>query len=257
MISPSFKSIPPNCLIDTQYIEQIEFLGEEGWQWPILKNYLNEDSICYCAGAGDDISFETALFQCYRSNIFIIDPLVNLDNNGKKHTLSKTKDALEIIGNPDKVKLIKVALSDKNGSFEFRKNPQGNSYSLTKDSLLWKDTTPHPRHKPATEVPCKDIYSLMREYKHDKIDLLKLDIEGSEYKVLNDILEKNITIGFLNVEFHGEWLNDKWGNCAKYKDLYEIILKLEKKGFDKIFEHKYREYGFINTNIINPYKYIW
>ena len=97
----------------------------------------------------------------------------------------------------------------------------------------------------------------MREYKHDKIDLLKLDIEGSEYKVLNDILEKNITIGFLNVEFHGEWLNDKWGNCAKYKDLYEIILKLEKKGFDKIFEHKYREYGFINTNIINPYKYIW
>ena len=118
MISPSFKSIPPNCLIDTQYIEQIEFLGEEGWQWPILKNYLNEDSICYCAGAGDDISFETALFQCYRSNIFIIDPLVNLDNNGKKHTLSKTKDALEIIGNPDKVKLIDAEFKNPKTSNE-------------------------------------------------------------------------------------------------------------------------------------------
>jgi hypothetical protein len=41
----------------------------------------------------------------------------------------------------------------------------------------------------------------MEEYKHKKIDLLKLDIEGSEIDVVNQMLDDNIYPKYLCIEF--------------------------------------------------------
>ena len=32
----------------------------------------------------------------------------------------------------------------------------------------------------------------MNEYKHDEIDILKMDIEGASFNVLNDLLDKKV-----------------------------------------------------------------
>lgn len=42
----------------------------------------------------------------------------------------------------------------------------------------------------------------MSDLHHQQIDLLKLDIEGSEYRVLDEILESQIPIHQIVVEFH-------------------------------------------------------
>jgi hypothetical protein len=42
----------------------------------------------------------------------------------------------------------------------------------------------------------------MRGFGHERVDLLKLDIEGAEYDVLADLLSSTIRIGQLLVEFH-------------------------------------------------------
>jgi hypothetical protein len=42
----------------------------------------------------------------------------------------------------------------------------------------------------------------MGELGHDKIDLLKMDIEGAEYSVLADLLASHIRVDQLLVEFH-------------------------------------------------------
>jgi hypothetical protein len=42
----------------------------------------------------------------------------------------------------------------------------------------------------------------MLELGHDQIDLLKLDIEGAEYEVIDDLVASQIPIGQLLVEFH-------------------------------------------------------
>ena len=42
----------------------------------------------------------------------------------------------------------------------------------------------------------------MSELGHDRIDLLKLDIEGAEYEVLDHVLSRNIPVGAICVEFH-------------------------------------------------------
>ena len=50
-------------------------------------------------------------------------------------------------------------------------------------------------------VKTKSIKQLMEENKHTKIDLLKLDIEGAEIKVLEKMLEDKIYPKYLCIEF--------------------------------------------------------
>jgi len=42
----------------------------------------------------------------------------------------------------------------------------------------------------------------MRDLGHSRINLLKMDIEGSEYDVIDDILTNNLEVGQILVEFH-------------------------------------------------------
>jgi hypothetical protein len=46
------------------------------------------------------------------------------------------------------------------------------------------------------------LSTLMRELGHDAVDVLKLDIEGGEYEVLDDLLRERLPVRQLLVEFH-------------------------------------------------------
>ena len=52
-----------------------------------------------------------------------------------------------------------------------------------------------------TEAQVRRIGSLMQEWGHQRIDLLKLSVEGSEYEILGNILAERIPVGVLCVEF--------------------------------------------------------
>ena len=51
------------------------------------------------------------------------------------------------------------------------------------------------------EVGVKRLSQIMKEYSHQKIDLLKIDIEGAEYKVIDSIIEDSVDIRVICVEF--------------------------------------------------------
>ena len=51
------------------------------------------------------------------------------------------------------------------------------------------------------EVSVKRLSQIMKENGHQKIDLLKIDIEGAEYKVIDSIMEDSIDIRVVCVEF--------------------------------------------------------
>jgi FkbM family methyltransferase len=64
----------------------------------------------------------------------------------------------------------------------------------------YKKFTPQRKHK----LPVRSIESIMREYKHSHIDILKLDIEGSEYRVLESLIASGVCrkVNQLLVEWH-------------------------------------------------------
>jgi hypothetical protein len=51
-------------------------------------------------------------------------------------------------------------------------------------------------------VEARDLESLMKQNEHTHIDLLKIDIEGAEYGVLRDILQRKLPVRQIAVEFH-------------------------------------------------------
>jgi len=51
------------------------------------------------------------------------------------------------------------------------------------------------------EVPVNRLQDILRQNGHSRLDLLKLDIEGAEYVVLQTILEDGIDIKVICVEY--------------------------------------------------------
>ena len=54
----------------------------------------------------------------------------------------------------------------------------------------------------AISVPVKKLATIMDELGHDRIDILKMDIEGAEYDVIDDIAHSSIRPQQILVEFH-------------------------------------------------------
>jgi hypothetical protein len=83
--------------------------------------------------------------------------------------------------------------------------------------------------------------SFLAELQHSRIDLLKMDIEGAEYAVIDDIVASGIIVKQLLVEFHHRW---KEVGVSKTK---HAVRKLNAAGY-RIFavSPNGEEYGFLN-----------
>ena len=94
----------------------------------------------------------------------------------------------------------------------------------------------------AIEVPAFCLSSVAEMLGHTQIDLLKIDIEGAEYEVLEGLLESPIKPGQLLVEFHHRFPGTGVERTAG------IIGKLQKAGY-KIFaiSETGREVSFLCT----------
>ena len=82
------------------------------------------------------------------------------------------------------------------------------------------------------EVEVDSIKNIMKTYNHNKIDLLKLDIEGSEIDVLNQMLDDEIYPIYLCIEFD-LLLKKKDSNQLTHK----LVQRLQNNNY-KILENK-------------------
>jgi len=86
------------------------------------------------------------------------------------------------------------------------------------------------------------IDSIMKKNGHKYIDILKLDIEGSEFSVLRSLNLKSKFFGQLLIEFHDRFIKDG------LKELYSVINLLHDNGF-LLFAISEYEYSFINKTL--------
>jgi FkbM family methyltransferase len=137
--------------------------------------------IAYCAGAGEDITFDTALAEAGCS-VFTIDP-----------TPRAIAHVEPIAARSPNLHLIAVGLwsSDTTLRFYAPRDPKHVSHSVV--NLQKTDDF--------FEARCLSIVSLMRQLGHSRIDILKMDIEGAEYEVLSSILASDIEVAVICVEF--------------------------------------------------------
>jgi hypothetical protein len=64
------------------------------------------------------------------------------------------------------------------------------------------------------------LTTAMQRLSHREIDVLKMDIEGAEYSVIEDLIREGIPVRQLMVEFHHRFLP---GGTGKTKRTFELL----------------------------------
>jgi len=191
-----------------------------GWYVPINMN-LNEKSIVYSGGVGEDMSFDL-LLQCkYNCHILLIDPTnkaIKHFNEVKQYYRNKQvftggiqNDYYSCIQwlhpNFDKLNYVNIGLWNKKEELKFYKQNNENyvSQSLVENMFGQKYDV----------VPVDSIKNIMEQHGHSHIDLLKLDIEGAEIEVVNQMLDDKIYPTYVLIEFDLLLKNKDTGNTTK------------------------------------------
>lgn len=221
-----------------------------GFYYPENLPKLNENSVIYCIGAGEDISHDVILSYKTNSPVYIFDPTPRAIEHVKyvKNVLDdKAKPVYDIKhGGGDsnywniilshKVKgdnliLFDYGLGTKDGivPFYFPKNKNYVSCSVS----------PLGRSSDSINVQVKTINTIMKELNHNHIDLLKIDVENIECDVLEKMLNDKIYPTYLSVDF--DLINHDIKRCQ------EIITKLLSNGY-KIIKQSGQDFSFFRDN---------
>ena len=190
-------------------IFSLHYLGTEYGGWAIQTNLLNKDSIIYCFGVGTDISFDEELIKRYDCVVYGFDPT------------PRSIKWVETTSLHNNYKFIPYGISNFDGDSLFNQ-------PLRDEWVSYSET--YNGNENSVYCPVKKITTIMKELNHTHIDLLKMDIEGSEYSVLDDMINNNINPNQLLIEFHGEVY--KTNNILdKFKNIYNIYTKKDSKDY--------------------------
>ncbi|XZE44554.1 FkbM family methyltransferase [Pirellulaceae bacterium SH467] len=197
-------------------------LGHGDGSWIVCPDLLSPGCVVYSFGCGDNISFDVDLIQRYNSVVHAFDPTVRSIAwmNGQQLPIG--------------LHFHELGIAAFDGEVEFSL-PRGHyvSYSMVPSQ---SDST--------CTGKVKRLRTIMDELGHRSIDLLKLDVEGAEYAVIDDIVDEASRISQLLIEFHHRMVSD-----AGAAQTLLAIKKLRSAGF-KLFSISPRgiEFSFINSN---------
>jgi FkbM family methyltransferase len=160
-----------------------ERFGSHYFGLDVAVKSLGKNSVVYSFGVGEDASFDIALIQRFGMDVYAFDPTPKSIAWARSQSL------------PSQFKLFEYGIADFDGNIYFNppENPAHVSYTILD----------RPKTKAnKISAPVKRLATIMRELGHSDIDLLKMDIEGAEYGVIDDIDKAGLRPKQLLVEFH-------------------------------------------------------
>lgn len=161
--------------------DNLERLGSAVNGWWVPTDRIGPGTTAYCAGAGRDISLDTELLRA-GCTVRTLDPT----------PLAITYvESLEIT-DPE-FKFIPVGLWDETAELQFFEPDDASHVSFSALNLQQTESS-----VPAPVMSLEEHRSALGD---EKVDLLKIDIEGSEYRVLDSMIDDGIFPEVLLVEF--------------------------------------------------------
>lgn len=199
-----------------------KWYGNDYGGFYIYPEALPARPIVYSFGIGKDISFDETMMHLHEAQVFAFDP---------------TPDSIAWINQENansSLQFYPYGISAKTGFIDFYlpKNPLHVSGSVVATSFV--------DEAQKIKVQMKRLADILAELGHKKIDVLKMDIEGAEYDVIPDILETQVQISQILIEFHGRVLG--------HQKTIEAVELLKKHGYEVFgISERGEEISFINT----------
>lgn len=171
-----------------------ERLGSAYGGWVVLPEQLDEHSVVYSAGVGEDTSFDEALIERFGCRVHAIDP------TPKAHAHIERRRAAGKLD--ERFSCLPYALGAEDGRAVFRlpANEEHVSGSMESDAAGLGERT--------LEVEVRSLASIARELGHERIDLLKVDIEGSEYQLIEGFCREPMPVAQFLFEVHPQMFED-------------------------------------------------
>ena len=155
--------------------------------WTLCPDLLKADQIVYSLGVGDTIDFDLELIDATGVEVHAFDPT--------PHSLQW----MEAQETPENFHFHPWAAAGRDGQLFLYPRVKSDG---TKSKVMYTIMEEKGNNDDAVEVPAFTIATMMQKLSHESIGLLKMDIEGAEYGLLESLLESTIRPNQILVEFH-------------------------------------------------------
>lgn len=155
--------------------------------------------LIYSFGIGFDDSYERELAQKYGAEVYAFDPSPEVIDSMKREVL------------PEGMQYFPWGLSDQDIEKEFFLPSSGQDYSEFFASWTGGEKI---------KMQCYRLKTIVEKFGHTHLDLLKMDIEGSEFMALPDIFASKVQFDQLCIETHSRIFAD---SAIKMRELRKLI----------------------------------
>lgn len=195
--------------------------------WWFHPDPLSEGSIVYSLGVGQDVDFDLALIRRFSLHVHAFDP---------------TPSTVEWLADrdlPANFHFHPWAVTAEDGVMKLYPRIRKDG---TESAVMYTLIPDAASRDSAVLVPAFCLTSILAELGHERIDVLKMDIEGAEYDVLDNLLKSGVKPLQLLVEFHHRFSGLGLGKSAA------MIARLRDSGY-RIFaiSETGREISFLLT----------
>lgn len=211
----------------TVYVNK-KWYGNSYGGFYVCQDFIGSNSIIYSFGIGEDISFDMELIKNHNSSVFAFDPTPKSINWVNQHEQL-----------PANFSFFEYGLADRSGTVNFFLPKNSEHVS---GSYVMQD---HVDESKMIPVSMKSFSDIAEKLGHKHVNVLKIDIEGAEYNVLDSILNASVETDQILIEFH-----DRLFFNGKSKTI-DAINKLKEHGYE-IFgvSDSFQEISFINKKLV-------
>ncbi|HXE35252.1 MAG TPA: FkbM family methyltransferase [Verrucomicrobiae bacterium] len=178
-VYPQWRFAPPRV----QLKRCLERFGVDYAGYCLDVSTIHSGAIVYSLGIGEDISFDLSLIDRFGVEVEAFDPT------------PKVKRWLGTQSLPRQFHFHEAGIAANDGEETFY-------LPLREDWVSHSVIQARQSGRESVRLPVMRLSTAMKLQGHDRIDVLKMDIEGAEYAVIEEIVRKKIPVRQLLVEFH-------------------------------------------------------
>jgi FkbM family methyltransferase len=150
--------------------------------WTLCTDAIDAGSVVYSFGVGDNVAWDLEMIRQFGCTVHAFDP---------------TPTSIEWVGRqslPPQFVFHDWGISDFDGQLPFYPPRKAGSTHYSQEPG-------RGRPQPVLGQVCR-LTTIMQSLGHDRLDVLKLDVEGSEFEAVPDLLVSGLRIAQLLVEIH-------------------------------------------------------